>query len=62
MDKEKWMSSAVKNPGALRKELHVKAGNKIPAKKLSKAAHSENPKLRKRAQLAKTFKKFGGKK
>jgi hypothetical protein len=61
---DKWMQDAVKpeNKGALRKELHVKAGEKIPAKKLAKAAHSSNPKLRKRAALAKTFKKFGGKK
>ena len=58
----KWMADAVKSPGSLRKALHVKVGEKIPAKKLAKAAHSSNPKMRRRAALAKTFKKFGGKK
>jgi hypothetical protein len=43
--------------GSLRKALHVKAGQKIPAKKLTKAAHSENPKMRKKANMAKMFKK-----
>lgn len=56
------MQDAVKKPGALRKSLHVKKGEKIPAKKLAKAAHSSDPKMRKRAALAKTFKKIGGKK
>lgn len=54
----KWMQSAVKHPGALRKSLHVKPGQKIPASKLAKAAHSSNPLLRKRANLAKTFRKY----
>lgn len=52
----KWIQKAVsKHPGALHKELHVKKGEKIPAKKLEKAAHSDNPKLAKRASLAKTL-------
>ncbi len=55
---EKWIQSAVKHPGALRKELHVPEGEKIPAKKLAKAAHSDNPTLAKRAQLAETLKKL----
>jgi len=33
-------------------------GKKIPAKKLAKAAHSENPTLAKRARLAQTLKKM----
>lgn len=57
-----WMESAVKKPGALHKELGVPKGEKIPAKKLEKAEHSSNPTERKRANLAKTFKKFAGKK
>jgi hypothetical protein len=57
----KWMESAVKKPGALHEELGVPKGKKIPEKKLEKAEHSKNPKLRKRANLAKTFRKFGGK-
>lgn len=54
----KWISGAIKHPGALHKALHVPAGEKIPAKKLAKAEHSKNPTLRKRANLAKTLKGF----
>jgi len=56
--KDKWISGAVRHPGALHKELHVPQGQKIPAKKLEKAAHSDNPKLAKRARLAETLKSF----
>jgi len=63
--KTKWIQSAIKHPGALHKALHVPAGEKIPAKKLEKAAHSDNPKLAKQANLAKTLsrmhRKDGGK-
>jgi hypothetical protein len=65
---DKWMQaesereSSAGTKGALRKSLHVKKGEKIPAKKLAKAAHSSNPKMRKRAALAKAFRKAGGKK
>ena len=31
---EKWIQKAIKKPGALRASLGVKAGQKIPAKKL----------------------------
>ena len=55
-EKEKWIADAIKKPGSLRKELHVKKGEKIPAKKLEKAEHSKNPTERKRADLAKTLK------
>lgn len=59
-----WMSSAVKpeNKGKLRAKLGVKSGQDIPIKKLDKAAKSSNPTLKKEAVLAKTFRKFGGKK
>lgn len=57
-EKKRWISSAIKHPGALHKQLHVKAGEKIPAKKLEKAEHSKNPTLRRRANLAKTLKKM----
>lgn len=53
-----WIKKAIKKPGALHKELGVPKGEKIPAKKLEKAAHSSNPKERKRANLAKTLKKM----
>lgn len=55
---EKWIAGAIKHPGALHKSLKVPAGEKIPAKKLAKAAHSDNPKLAKRARLAQTLKRL----
>jgi len=57
-EKKKWISGSIKHPGALHKELGVKAGKKIPAKKLEEAEHSKNPLERKRASLAKTLKGF----
>lgn len=57
-EKKKWIQSAIKKPGALRKALHVKEGEKIPESKLKKAEHSKNPKTRKRAVLAETLKKM----
>lgn len=53
---EKWIQKAHIKKGALREELHVPKGKKIPAKKLKKAAHSKDPTLKKRAVLAETFK------
>ena len=50
-----WIKDAIKKPGALRKELGVKEGEKIPAKKLAKAAKAPG-KLGKRARLAETLK------
>lgn len=58
MAKEKWIQEAIKHPGALHKELHVKEGKKIPESKLKKAEHSKNPTLKKRAILAETLKKM----
>jgi len=58
-----WIQKAIKKPGALRKELDIPAGKKIPAKKLNAAAKKPG-KLGQRARLAKTlsgFKKSGGK-
>ena len=58
MNKPKnWIAGAIKKPGALRKELHVKAGDKIPAKKLDEAAKAPG-KLGQRARLAETLKKM----
>jgi len=54
----KWIQGAIKHPGALHRALHVPEGEKIPAKKLTKAAHSENPTLAKRARLAQTLSKL----
>lgn len=58
MADKKFIQKAIKHPGALRKSLKVKKGEKIPASKLKKAEHSKNPKLRKRAVLAETLKKL----
>ena len=56
-DKKDWISGAIKKPGALRKELGVKKGKKIPAKKLAAAAKKPG-KLGQRARLAETLKGF----
>lgn len=56
--KKQWMQHAVKHPGALHRALHVPEGEKIPAEKLAKAKHSENPHVRKMAVLAGTFRHF----
>lgn len=54
---EKWISKAVKHPGALRESLHVPMGKNIPAKALNRAAKAPG-KLGQRARLAKTLKGF----
>ena len=54
---EKWIQKAIKKPGALRSELGVKEGKKIPAAKLAKAAKAPG-KLGQRARLAQTLKKM----
>ena len=57
MATKNWIAGAIKKPGALRKELGVKAGEKIPAKKLAAAAKKPG-KLGQRARLAETLKKM----
>ena len=57
MATKKWIQEAIKKPGALRKELGVKAGEKIPAKKLAVAA-KKSGKIGQRARLAQTLKGF----
>ena len=54
------IKKAIKKPGALRKTLGVKKGEKIPAKKLNKAAKGigVSKKTAQRARLAKTLKKM----
>jgi hypothetical protein len=53
----KWIQSAIKKPGALRKSLGAKPGKPIPAAKLAKAAKAKG-KLGQRARLAMTLKKM----
>lgn len=52
-----WIKRAIKHPGALRRELGVKAGKKIPAGKLRAAAKKGGVEGR-RARLAETLKKM----
>jgi len=53
----KWIDKAIKKPGALKKELGVKKGSKIPKSKLNAAA-KKGGKLGQRARLAKTLSGF----
>ena len=55
MATKNWIKDAIKKPGALRKELGVKAGEKIPTKKLATAAKAPG-KMGQRARLAETLK------
>ena len=52
-----WIAGAVKNKGALHRKLGVPEGEKIPAKKLAKAAKAGGVEG-KEARLAKTLKSF----
>jgi hypothetical protein len=54
---EKWIQKAIKKPGALKRELHVPADKKIPAKKLNAAAKKPGVEGQ-RARLAKTLRGF----
>jgi hypothetical protein len=53
----KWIQGAIKHPGALHKQLGVPQGEKIPEKKLAKAADAGG-KLGQRARFAETLKGF----
>lgn len=56
---KKWVQEAFsKNKGKLHRELGVKEGKRIPAKKLNKAINSKNPTIRKEASLVKTARGF----
>jgi hypothetical protein len=54
---KKWISGAIKKPGALHKQMGVPEGKKIPTGKLAKAAKAGG-KLGQRARLAQTLKKL----
>ena len=56
-EKKNWIAGAIKKPGALRKELGAKKGEKIPAKKLATAAKKPG-KEGQRARLAETLRGF----
>ena len=61
MATKNWIAGAIKKPGALRRELGVTKGEKIPAKKLAAAAKKPGVEG-KRARLAETLKKLSKKK
>ena len=52
-----WIADAIKKPGALKKSLGVKKGEKSPAGKLAAAAKKPG-KMGQRARLAQTLKGF----
>jgi hypothetical protein len=51
-----WIQGAIKRPGALHRALNIPEGQKIPEKKIEKAEHSSNDRLRREANLAMTLK------
>ena len=55
MATKNWIAGAIKKPGSLRKELGIKEGKTLPAKKLAAAAKKPG-KLGQRARLAETLK------
>ena len=57
MADKKFIQKAIKKPGALRKSLGVKKGEKIPAKKLASAVKKKG-KMGQRARLAITLGKL----
>ena len=57
MAKKNWIQKAIKKPGALRKSLKIKKGQKIPLKKLQ-AASKKGGKLGQRARLALTLRRL----
>lgn len=52
--KKNWIAGAIKHPGALHRELGVKEGEKIPARRLASAAKKPGVEGR-RARLAETL-------
>lgn len=54
MAKKRWIKGAIKHPGALHRQLGVKAGEKIPKSKIAAAAKKGGT-LGRRARLAQTL-------
>jgi hypothetical protein len=54
---EKWIQKAIKRPGQLHKDLGIPEDENIPEEKLQEALHSDDPKVRQRAQFAINVKK-----
>jgi len=51
-----WIQGAIKRAGALHRALNVPDGKKIPERKIEKAEHSSNDRVRREAVLAETLK------
>lgn len=51
-----WIKGATKNKGGLHRSLGVPEGQNIPPARITAATHSDNPRVRKQANLAKTLK------
>lgn len=57
---KKWIQRAGIKPGGLHRSLGIPEGEKIPASRIEAATHSDNPKVARQANLAKTFAKMRG--
>lgn len=53
--KKMFIQSATENKGGLHRSLGIPMDKKIPIKKIKKAEHSKNPKIKKQAVLAETL-------
>jgi hypothetical protein len=51
-----WIAGAVKNKGGLHRSLNIPEGQKIPEKRIVKAEHSSDERVRRQANLAMTLK------
>lgn len=52
---KKWISKAIKHPGALHRALGVPEGEKIPEEKMAQARKSKNPRIQRMVALAGTL-------
>jgi hypothetical protein len=58
-DSKHWMQEAFANAhGQLRKSTRTKAGRNISKRALNRAAHSSNPRTKKRGVLARTARRI----
>ena len=62
MAKKKWMQSAVSKPGSFTRWCLAQGFSGVTGECIAKGKKSKNPTTRKRANLAATFRKHGGRK
>ena len=53
-----WIAKATENKGGLHRSLGIPEGQKIPEKKIIKAAHSDNERVARQGRLAETLEKL----